>query len=85
VIDEVGPHGDFLGTKHTRNHFREDWYPELFDRRNYDGWAAAGGKTLRQRASERVEEVLASHQTVSLPEDIQAAIDAVIERAEAGC
>jgi hypothetical protein len=32
-----------------------------------------------------VEEVLASHQTVSLPEDIQAAIDAVIERAEAGC
>jgi trimethylamine--corrinoid protein Co-methyltransferase len=84
VIDKVGPHGDFLGMKHTRDHFRNEWYPELFDRRNYDGWAEAGGKTLREKAQDRVEEILDTHQPEPLPEDVLAAIDGVIERAEAG-
>jgi trimethylamine--corrinoid protein Co-methyltransferase len=84
VIDKVGPHGDFLGMKHTRDHFRNEWYPELFDRRNYDGWVAAGEKTLREKAQDRVEEILDTHQPEPLPEDVLAAIDGVIERAEAG-
>jgi trimethylamine--corrinoid protein Co-methyltransferase len=81
VIDEVGPHGDFLGTAHTLNHFKEDWYPRLFDRTNFENWSAAGGKTLRQRARERVEEILASHQPEPLPSDIQQRIDQVVGRA----
>jgi trimethylamine--corrinoid protein Co-methyltransferase len=84
VIDQVGPHGDFLGTKHTRNHFRGDWYPELFDRKNYDGWVAAGRKTLREKAQVRVEEILETYQPEPLPEDVLAALGGVIERAEAG-
>ncbi len=81
VIDAVGPHGDFLATKHTRQHFKEDWYPALLDRSNYDNWAAAGGKTLRQRARERVEEILSSHQPEPLPTDVQSKIDAIVNRA----
>ncbi len=80
VIDEVGPHGDFISTEHTRSHFKEDWYPKLFDRRNYDNWLARGGKTLRQRANDRVEKILASHEPEPLPADIQAKIDAIVER-----
>lgn len=77
VIDEVGPHDDFLGTKHTSRHFREDWYPRLFDRNNFERWSAAGSKTLRQRAGERVEEILAEHRPESLPPDVQERIDEI--------
>jgi trimethylamine--corrinoid protein Co-methyltransferase len=82
VIDEIGPHGDFLGTKHTQRHYREDWYPQLFDRNSFESWTAAGGKTLRQRASERVEEILAEHEPEPLPPDVQRGIDEVVSRAK---
>ncbi len=81
LIDEVGPHGDFLGTKHTLRHYKEDWYPKLFDRSNFEEWATAGGKTLRQRASERVDEILAEHQPEPLLPDVQERIDGVVRRA----
>jgi trimethylamine--corrinoid protein Co-methyltransferase len=84
VIDEVGPDGDFLGTRHTSRHFREDWYPELFDRRNYDGWASAGAKALRDRARERVEQILSDHQAEPLASEVQDRVDAVVERAAGG-
>ena len=83
VIDEVGPHGDFLGTKHTMRHFKEDWYPELFDRKNVEEWTAAGSKTLRQRARERVDEILENHEPEPLPADVQEKVDAVVDRAMA--
>ncbi len=82
VIDEIGPHGDFLGTEHTKRHYREDWYPQLFDRNSFESWAAAGSKTLRQRASERVEEILAEHEPEPLPPDVQRRIDEVVSRAK---
>jgi trimethylamine--corrinoid protein Co-methyltransferase len=81
VIDQVGPHGDFLGTKHTKRHFREDWYPELLDRRTFEAWSADGSKTLRQRARERVDEILESHQPQPLPDDVRRGVDEVLERA----
>ena len=80
LIDEVGPHGDFVSSSHTMQHFKEDWYPKLFDRKNYDRWLADGGKTLRQRARERVEQILASHQPEPLPAEVQAGIDAIVDR-----
>ena len=78
VIDQVGPDGDFLSTEHTRRHFREDWYARLLDRSGFDAWSAGGGKTLRQRARERVEEILADHRPEPLPADVQRKIDALI-------
>ena len=32
VIDQVGPGGHFLMEEHTMSHFRDIWYPRLFDR-----------------------------------------------------
>lgn len=81
LIDQVGPHGEFLGTEHTARHYKEDWYPRLLDRSDFDTWKAAGGKTLRQRARERVEEILSSHRPEPLPKDVQAKIDAIVEGA----
>jgi trimethylamine--corrinoid protein Co-methyltransferase len=81
LIDEIGPHGDFMGTDHTRNHYREDWYPKLFDRRSYEDWSAAGSKTMRQRARERALSILETHRPEPLPADVQRRIDEIVEQA----
>ncbi len=81
LIDELGPHGDWMGSEHTRRHYREDWYPKLFDRRPYDDWLAAGGKTLRQRARERALKILETHRPEPLPADVQRKIDEIVESA----
>jgi len=81
VIDEVGPHGHYLDHKHTLKHYRNEWYPELFDTGKYDDWVAAGSKTMGQRASERIDQILAEHQPEPLPADVQKRIDEIVERA----
>jgi trimethylamine--corrinoid protein Co-methyltransferase len=81
LIDEIGPHGDFMGTDHTRRHYREDWYPKLFDRRSYEDWSAAGAKTLRQRARERALNILETQRPEPLPADVQRKIDEIVQQA----
>jgi trimethylamine--corrinoid protein Co-methyltransferase len=81
LIDEVGPDGDYMSTRHTLKHFKEDWYPRLFDRRNYDEWAADGSKTLRERAREKALSILESHHAEPLPADAQREIDQIAEQA----
>jgi trimethylamine--corrinoid protein Co-methyltransferase len=82
LIDEIGPDGQFLDSDHTLKHFRERWYPSLFDRDNYDGWLAKGGTTLAERSSERVKSLLAQHKPEPLPEDVAKAVHAIVEQAE---
>ena len=81
VIDQVGPNGDFMSHAHTLDHFKNDWYPKLFDRRNHDRWAADGSTTLRQRAKARVEKLLASHQPEALPADVLRKLDTIVQNA----
>ena len=82
VIDQVGPGGHFLGEMHTLHHFRENWYPHLFDRRNRAGWEAGGALTLGDRARARVQEILETHQRPPLDEPVAARLNAIIQRAE---
>ena len=83
LIDEVGPDGQYLDSKHTLEHFRERWYPVLFDRGNYDSWQARGGRSLGERAAEQVEEILQKHRPDPLPQDVASAVQAIVQRAEA--
>ena len=80
LIGQTGPDGDYLSAEHTLNHFRQDWYPKLFDRRNYEDWKNAGGKTLRQRANEKALKLLSSHKPEPLPAEVRARIDAIVEQ-----
>jgi trimethylamine--corrinoid protein Co-methyltransferase len=80
VIDEVGLDDDFLAADHTHDHFREDWYPDLFDRQNHEAWTAAGATTLRQRARDKVEKLVASHHPKPLSDDTITELDAVVDR-----
>ena len=83
LIDEVGPDGQYLSCDHTLSHYRDRWYPSLFDRNNFDGWQASGGKTLQARAADRVSQILARHQPEALSPDVAQGIREVVERAAA--
>jgi len=82
LIAEMGADGDFLNTEHTLKHFRERWYPNLFERASYDNWLKKGGKTLVQRATETVDQILAEHQTEPLPLKIKEKIHEIVQRAK---
>jgi trimethylamine--corrinoid protein Co-methyltransferase len=82
LIDKLGPDGSYLDSEHTLTHFRERWYPRVFERDNYDNWLAQGGKSLAVRAAERVSEILVEHKPEPLPEGIREKINAIVRRAE---
>jgi len=78
AIDRVGPGGHFLGDEHTFRHFRENWQPDITDRHTYEGWVEAGQKTMRQRAREKIDRILASHVPEALPPEAEAEIDRIL-------
>lgn len=82
LIDEIGPDGFYLDHDHTFEHFRERWYPDLFERDNYDGWLAKGGQTLAERATAKVNQILAGHRPEPLPPEVAQQVRAIVERAE---
>ncbi len=83
VIAEAGPEGGYLHTKHTLDHFRERWYPTLFERDSYEAWEGRGGESLAERATTRVNTILEEHRPEPLPDDTLAELRRIVRRAEA--
>lgn len=83
VITEVGPGGQYLKHKHTRAHFREHWYPDLFERGNYTDWAQKGSQTLGERAATRVQKILDEHHPQPLPDAVRARLRQIVQQAAA--
>lgn len=81
VIAEKGPEGQYLDTEHTRKHFRERWYPDLFERKTYNMWASEGGKNLAERASEKVAHILSNHKPEPLPQKITEELRKIVKKA----
>jgi trimethylamine--corrinoid protein Co-methyltransferase len=81
VIAEVGPAGEFLKTKHTLKHYRERWYPRLFERANYESWLEKGGKTLTERASEKITRILVEHKPEPLPVKTAEKLRKIVQKA----
>jgi trimethylamine--corrinoid protein Co-methyltransferase len=51
ALQEVGPGGHFLGTRHTQDHFQSAFFmPELLDNNSYDQWQAEGATDAAERA-----------------------------------
>jgi trimethylamine--corrinoid protein Co-methyltransferase len=82
AIDVVGPGGHFLEHEHTLGHFRENWFPTLLDRTNYDTWARNGKLTLGDRAADRARQLLETHRPEPLTADVAERLTAVVARAE---
>jgi len=81
TIAELGPDGQYLGTKHTKKHYRERWYPSLFERTNYETWLKDGGKSFTARAADKIDKILSEHRPEPLPPDIRARIHEIAQRA----
>ncbi len=84
AIKRVGPGGYFLDDEHTLDHFRENWRPDLTDRRTYETWKAKGATTMGQRAKQKVKKILENHKPQPLASKIDRQIDQIIKRVEAG-
>ena len=85
VIDSVGPGGHFLNEEHTLRHFGENWYPALLNRTSHTTWQEKGGLTYGELANRRVRKILESHRPEPLPDDVRAAVSAIVARADARC
>jgi trimethylamine--corrinoid protein Co-methyltransferase len=83
VIAQAGSEGHYLNKEHTRQHFREIWYPDLLDRNDYKTWKDKGGKTLGERAAARVEEILREHRPQPLPDKVRRQLRQIAQSAGA--
>jgi trimethylamine--corrinoid protein Co-methyltransferase len=62
VIEKVGIGKDFLGQRHTMEHFRtEHFIPIVTDRSSYDTWRAKGSRSMLDRAGDEVRRIFKEH------------------------
>ncbi|MBR2328382.1 MAG: trimethylamine methyltransferase family protein, partial [Clostridia bacterium] len=77
---EVGPKGHYLAQESTLVKNRENWESALEDRNEYDRWMALGGKTMGQRAKERVQDIILNGELNTMSPEKDAAIVAILDR-----
>ncbi len=85
AVTETGPGGNYLMHPHTLRHFRDElWMPDkLWTRDSYDGWVAAGGASMVDRATAKVKEILANHEVEGLDPRLEQEIDHIVAAARA--
>ncbi len=81
-IKRVGPGGHFLGDDHTLDHFKENWQPDLTDRKTHEDWNSRGAKSMGQLAKEKITDILKNHRPKPLPAEVNAEIERILEEAK---
>jgi len=83
VVKKVGPGGNFLAEEHTIRHFRKElWLAgPAWTRQNWDGWAEGGKLSMADRLTEKVKEILGSHQPVPLEAGLAKEVDSIVKAA----
>jgi trimethylamine--corrinoid protein Co-methyltransferase len=83
LMRQVGHHGDFLSTEHTRRWFREEQYipSAVIDRASQNIWENRGAKNIVQRARERAQALIAAYQPPDVPAEVRRELKAVMTRA----
>ena len=81
VVAEVGPGGNYLTHEHTLAHFRQElWVPrKIWTRDTYDVWTSKGKQFMGERAQERVEQILSTHQPEPLDPALSRELDRILE------
>jgi trimethylamine--corrinoid protein Co-methyltransferase len=71
VIKAVGPGGEFITQRHTCEHARTElYYPELAVRESYGEWFDGGQKGMKERAHDKVLDIVKNHVAPRLDDDI---------------
>jgi trimethylamine--corrinoid protein Co-methyltransferase len=84
AIKRVGPGGHFLQDDHTLDHFRENWQPDLTDRKTYETWKTDGAMSMGQRAKEKIRHILDNYRPQPLQAEVDAEIDRILKRIKEG-
>jgi trimethylamine--corrinoid protein Co-methyltransferase len=77
AISKVGPGGNFLGLKHTLEHFRE----EIWLKKETTVLPSTSG-SLIERAKEKVKQILSSHVPPQLDEEVKREINQILRNCE---
>ena len=81
TIAAVGPGGNFLTQKHTRQHMRDVFLPQFMDRRPYAEWESRKDDA-RDWALAKARTTLATHQPEPLDPQIAAELARILELSE---
>ncbi len=73
-VAAVGPGGDHLARRMTRERHRLFGQPSLIDQWPHERWAAAGGSTLLERVRDRLVELQAAEPPFTLDDETHAAL-----------
>ena len=82
VMAKIGPKGQFLDTDHTLKHYKDRWYPSLFERGNFQSWFEKGEKTLAERVADKIEQLLAVHKVEPLPDNLKEELKKIVQEAK---
>ncbi len=82
LIDRVGIRGNFLAEEHTLEHFRENWFPQLFDRSTFISLDDNRRREVYRAAHEKIQDILAEPYPWEIDRDRARAIDEVVKKAE---
>lgn len=74
-IMAVGPGGDHLARRMTRDRHRGFWQADLTDQQTHERWRAAGATTLLERVRERLRELQATPAAFTIDADVRARLD----------
>ena len=85
LIAEVGTSpGSYLGKKHTRENWKREYcIPKTFDRLSYQDWERSGKSNVIDRAKQRVEDILKTHNPKPLSDDEEKDIQKILKDARA--
>jgi trimethylamine--corrinoid protein Co-methyltransferase len=79
LIKANTPHGNFLGTQHTRQTFREHWLPGILNREPYETWQAKGAN-IEQLCRRKAQDILAQHRPPPLSPEVEAELERILRR-----
>ena len=81
-IKQVGPGGNFLSTKHTLEHMKEQSHSKLIDRRMREPWESSGSKDMTERAHEELLLILENHKPEPLSAETLSSLRSIVKNAE---
>jgi trimethylamine---corrinoid protein Co-methyltransferase len=77
MIAEAGPMGEYISREHTLEHFRDFWYPRMFDRGRFDPVNEMRGPDLEARLNARARELIEQRRPLQLDEDLNTELDVI--------
>ncbi|MCP4718098.1 MAG: trimethylamine methyltransferase, partial [Desulfobacteraceae bacterium] len=82
AVDRVGPGNSFLTDPHTFSHFKNNWQPDLTDRRIRKNWKKSGSLSMEKSAKERIRSILDTHIPAPMEDKIENKINSIIQSAK---